>query len=174
MRKKKRPLPTWTVRIWQFLLTVKPLDKFNPGPLNEPELEALEQREKAKKSAERLHPFLRSFGYAFEGIYYTLRTQRNMRVHLGIGLVAAALGLWLGLSFTEWAVLLVMMALVYTLEMLNTVVESLVDLATDRYHPLAKVAKDVAAGAVLVAAIFAVGVGLVLFLPKLLQLIFHL
>lgn len=146
------------------------MDKYNHGPLDKPQLEALEQRETAKK---RLHPFLRSFGYAFEGIFYTLRTQRNMRVHLGIGLVAAALGLWLGLSPAEWAVLLVMMALVFTLEMINTVVESVVDLAIDRFHPLAKIAKDVAAGAVLVAAIFAVGVGLVLFGPRLVQLIFH-
>lgn len=150
------------------------MDKYNPGPLKEPQLKALEQREDAKKAGEGLHPFLRSFGYAFEGIYYTLRTQRNMRVHLGIGLLAAVLGLWLGLSLTEWAVLLVMMGLVYALEMINTVVESLVDLATDSFHPLAKVAKDVAAGAVLVAAIFAVGVGLLLFLPKLLHLFFNL
>ena len=150
------------------------MDKYNPGPLKEPQLKALEQREEIKKSGGRMHPFLRSFGYAFEGIYYTLRTQRNMRVHVGIGLVAAVLGLWLGLPLTEWAVLLVMMALVYTLEMINTVVESLVDLATAEYHSLAKVAKDVAAGAVLVAAVFAVGVGLLLFLPRLLQVIFHL
>jgi diacylglycerol kinase len=150
------------------------LDKYNHGPLKEPQLEALEQREAAKKAAEGWLPiFLRSFGYAFEGIYYTLRTQRNMRVHLGIGLVAVGLGLWLGLSLTEWAVLLVMMALVYCLEMLNTVVEALVDLVTDRYQPLAKVAKDVAAGVVLVAALFAVGIGLLLFGPRLVQLIFH-
>ncbi len=149
------------------------MDKYNHGPLDKPQSEALEQRETAKKARGRQHPFLRSFGYAFEGIYYTLRTQRNMRVHLGIGLVAAGMGLWLGLSQAEWAVLLVMMALVYTLEMINTVVEALVDLVTDRFHPLAKIAKDVAAGAVLVSAIFAVGVGLVLFGPRLVQLIFH-
>jgi diacylglycerol kinase len=150
------------------------VDKFKHGPLDEPQLEALEGREAAKKSAERLPPFIRSFGYAFEGIYYTLRTQRNMRVHAGIGLVAVVLGLWLGISVVEWAVLLVMMALVFTLEMMNTVVEALVDLMTDAYHPLAKIAKDVAAGAVLVAAILAVGVGLFLFLPRLLHLIFNI
>ncbi len=150
------------------------MDKYKHGPLDEPQLEALEERETAKKSAGRLPPFIRSFGYAFEGIYYTLRTQRNMRVHAGIGFVAAALGLWLGISAVEWAVLLVMMAVVIALEMVNTVVESLVDLVTDRFHPLAKIAKDVAAGAVLVAAIFAFGVGLFLFLPRLLRLIFNI
>lgn len=149
------------------------MDKYNHGPLKEPQLQEMRQREAAKQATGRLHPFLRSFGYAFEGIYYSIRTQRNMRVHLGIGLVATALGLWLGLSLLEWAILLVMMALVFILEMLNTVIESLVDLYTDRFHPLAKIAKDVAAGAVLVAAIFAVGVGLLLFGPRLFELIFH-
>lgn len=150
------------------------VDKYKHAPLDEPQLEALEERETAKQSAGRLPPFIRSFGYAFEGIYYTLRTQRNMRVHLGIAAVAVALGIGLGISAVEWAVLLVMMALVFCLEMLNTVVESLVDLVTDRYHSLAKIAKDVAAGAVLVAAILAVGVGLFLFLPRLLHLIFNI
>ena len=119
--------------------------------------------------------FWRGFGYAFEGIFYTLRTQRNMLVHLALGLAAVGLALWLGLSGPEWAGLLVMMALVYCLEMLNTVVEAVVDLVTDhRYHPLAKVAKDVAAGAVLVASLFAVLVGAILFLPRLLPILFHL
>ena len=150
------------------------MDKYKHGPLDEAQMEELAEREAVKKSTSRVPPFIRSFGYAFEGIYYTLRTQRNMRVHLGIGLTATALGLWLGISAVEWAVLLVMMALVFTLEMVNTVVEALVDLVTDRYHPLAKVAKDVAAGAVLVAAILAVGVGLFLFLPRLLHLLFNI
>lgn len=150
------------------------MDKSKPGPLGEARLEEPVERETTKKPVSRVSPFIRSFGYAFEGIFYTLRTQRNMRVHLGIGLVAAALGLWLGISGVEWAVLLVMMALVLTLEMVNTVVETLVDMVTDRFHPLAKVAKDVAAGAVLVAAILAVGVGLFLFLPRLLHLLFNL
>lgn len=150
------------------------MDKYKHGPLEEPQLEALEERETAKKSAGQVPPFIRSFGYAFEGIYYTLRTQRNMRVHAGIGLVAAILGLWLGISTVEWAVLLVMMALVFSLEMMNTVIEAIVDLVTGTYHPMAKIAKDVAAGAVLVAAIFAVGVGLFLFLPRLLHLLFNI
>ena len=91
--------------------------------------------------------FISGFGFAFEGIFYTLRTQRNMLVHVGVGLIAVGVGLWLGLSTGEWAALLVVMALVYCLEMLNTVVEAVVDLVTEhQYHPLAKVAKDVAAG----------------------------
>jgi diacylglycerol kinase len=109
----------------------------------------------------RASNLLTSFGYAFQGIAYTLRTQRNMKIHLGLGLAAMLLALWLQITA------LVAIALVYTLEMINTVVEAIVDLASPQYHPLAKVAKDVAAGAVLVAAFFAVAVGAFLFLPRL-------
>lgn len=113
-----------------------------------------------------------SFGYAFAGIGYTLRTQRNMKIHLGLGLVAMLLALFLQISPGEWAALLVAMALIYCLEMLNTVVEAIVDMVSPDFHPLAKVAKDVAAGAVLVSAIFAVAVGAFLFLPRLVGLFF--
>ncbi len=149
------------------------LSKYEHGPLNAAEKAALEQHEEAKKVIPR-NTFLRSFGYAFEGIFYVLRTQRNMQVHAGLGVVAVSVAFWLGLGPTEWAILLITMALVYCLEMVNTVAESLVDLVTDEYHPLAKIAKDVAAGAVLVAAIFAVGVGLFLFGPRLWNIVFHL
>jgi diacylglycerol kinase len=143
------------------------------GRNDEPLKEAPPPPEKVKNPIPR-NTFLRSFVFAFAGIVHVIRTQRNMRVHLGLGLAAATLALLLGLGPTEWAVLLVTMALVYCLEMLNTVVEAIVDLVTDEYHDLAKVAKDVAAGAVLVAAIFAVLVGLCLFAPRLLNIIFHL
>ena len=116
--------------------------------------------------------FLRSFVYAFRGIGYVVRTQRNMQIHIGIGMVAVIFGVVLGLSWGEWAALIVAMTLVYALEMVNTVIEATVDLITRDYHPLARVAKDAAAGAVLVAAIGAVGVGFVLFLPKLLHIVF--
>src|SRR5437016_2909275 len=82
----------------------------------------------------------RSFYYAFAGIGYCLRTQRNFRIHtLAAGMVLA-LGLLLGLAWTEWAILAVMVTLVMSAEMINTVVEAAVDLASPAYHPLAKVA----------------------------------
>ncbi len=146
------------------------MNKYEHGPLEKADLKVVGQPETAKTEVKRAD-FLRSFVYAFQGIGYTLRTQRNMRVHLGLGVVAAGLGLWLGLNSTEWAVLLVIMALVYCLEMINTVAEAVVDLVTEEYHPLAKIAKDVAAGAVLVAAFFAVGVGVLLFGPRLVALL---
>ena len=118
--------------------------------------------------------FIKSFVFAFQGILYVLRTQRNMRVHFAAGILVIIAGLVLGVSAPEWAALLAIMALVYALEMLNTVVEAIVDLVTQEYHPLAKVAKDVAAGAVLVAAIFAVVIALIVLLPRFLHLAFSL
>ena len=108
-----------------------------------------------------------SFRYAFAGLAYCFRTQRNFRIHIGITMAAALLGLVLGLTWAEWAVLATMVVLVLSAEMVNTMIESLVDLVTVEYHPLAKIAKDVAAGIVLLTAIGAVIVGLIIFGPKL-------
>ncbi|HEV8635007.1 MAG TPA: diacylglycerol kinase family protein [Chloroflexota bacterium] len=109
----------------------------------------------------------RSFAFAVAGLTHVWRTQRHMRIHVGIGLVAALCAAALRLGPSEWAVLLLTITAVLVLEMLNTVIESVVDLASPHYHPLAKAAKDVAAGAVLVAAIGSVAVGAALFLPRL-------
>jgi len=114
----------------------------------------------------RLHT---SFRHAFAGIHHVLASQRNARIHLGIALVVLALGLWLGLSTLEWAIIAAMVAVVFAAEMFNTAVEALVDLVTERYHPLAKIGKDVAAGAVLVTAALAVIVGLLVLGPHLAQ-----
>lgn len=111
--------------------------------------------------------FIASFGFAFAGLVYCFRTQRNFRVHLSIAIAATIVGILLGLSWVEWAVIVGMVVLVLAAEMVNTMVESLVDLVTGEYHPLAKVAKDVAAGIVLLTAIGSVVVGLLIFGPRL-------
>jgi diacylglycerol kinase (ATP) len=108
-----------------------------------------------------------SFRHAFAGLWHALSTQRNTRIHLVIAVAVVALGLWLGLSFSEWAVLVLTIGFVLVSEMLNTVAESLVDLITPDYHPHAKIVKDVAAGAVLLGAIIAVLVGLLILGPPL-------
>ena len=108
-----------------------------------------------------------SFRFAFSGLWYALRTQRNVRIHLIIAAVAVALGLWLGLSPTLWAVLALTIGFVLASEMLNTVAEALVDLVSPGYHPLAKMVKDVTAGAVLLASIISVIVGLLVLGPPL-------
>ncbi len=112
--------------------------------------------------------FFRSFSFAGQGVWYAVRTQRNMRVHLLAALAAVIAGLILRISAVDWACVLLAIGMVLTAEALNTVVEALADLCTEEFHPLAKIAKDTAAGAVLIAAAAAVGVGVAVFLPKLL------
>jgi diacylglycerol kinase len=113
------------------------------------------------------HSLLRSFGFAFAGLWYLLRTQRNARIHVVVGAIATALGLWLRITRVEWAVIVFTIALVLILEGLNTAVECAIDLASPEIHPLAKAAKDLAAGMVLIAAIASVSVGLLIFGPPL-------
>jgi diacylglycerol kinase (ATP) len=108
-----------------------------------------------------------SFRHAFAGLWYAFRTQRNTRIHLIITAGVIALGLWLGLSCTQWAVLVLTIGFVLVSEMLNTVAESLVDLVSPEYHPQAKIVKDVTAGAVLLGAIISVIVGLLVLGPPL-------
>jgi diacylglycerol kinase len=116
--------------------------------------------------------FFRSFGYAFEGIAYVVRTQRNMRVHLVIAGLVVVAGILLRVTAVEWAIIALTMGVVFASEMVNTVAELAVDLLTEEYHPMAKVAKDVSAAAVLVTAVAAVAVGVAIFGPRLWELVF--
>ena len=109
-----------------------------------------------------------SFRYAAQGVIYGFRSQRNFRIHVGTGVVVFSLGLWLGLSADRLAVLVLTVATVLVLELLNTATEAVVDLAIGRsFHPLAKIAKDCAAAAVLVAALASLLVAGLLLLPPL-------
>ncbi|MGC8780781.1 MAG: diacylglycerol kinase family protein [Anaerolineae bacterium] len=119
-----------------------------------------------------MRAFLRSFKYAFAGLGYAVRTQRNLRVHLAIAAIVIAAGLILKVSAAEWAILLLTIGVVISAELINTVAELAVDLLTQEYHPMAKVAKDVGAAAVVTAAIAAVGVGAAIFGPRLWHLLF--
>ncbi len=115
--------------------------------------------------------FLRSFVYAGNGLWQALRTQRNMRVHFAAALLAIALGLALHITPDEFAIVFLAIGTVLVAEMINTVAEAVVDLATREYHPLARMAKDVAAGAVLLSAIIAVIVAFFVYLPHLLHIL---
>ena len=108
-----------------------------------------------------------SFRYAIAGLRYLLWTQRNAKIHTAIGLIAVALGLALGIDRYEWLTLTLTITIVLAAEGVNTAIEAAVDLASPSYHPLAKIAKDVGAGTVLLTAIAAVIVGMLLFLPHL-------
>jgi diacylglycerol kinase len=112
---------------------------------------------------------LRSFGYAFSGVAYLLRNQRNARIHAAITLVVIGLGTWLRLTGPQWAVLVLAMGLVWTAESVNTALERLVDLASPQIDPAAKSVKDLAAAAVLLAAIAAAAVGVLVLGPALVR-----
>ena len=116
---------------------------------------------------------IRSFYFAFAGLAYLFRTQRNARIHAIVGAGACALAFWLGISRVEWAVLVFTIALVLILEGLNTAVEAAIDLASPKIHPLAKAAKDLAAGMVLIGAIASVAVGLLTLGPPLWDRLFQ-
>ncbi len=116
---------------------------------------------------------LLSFKYAGQGLSYAFRTQRNFRIHLMIGVIALALSVYLQISAIACAVISLTIALVLVLELLNTSLEAVVDLTVGReFHQLAKIAKDCAAGAVLVAAITALVVAGVLLIPHIVIAIF--
>ncbi len=116
-----------------------------------------------------------SFKYAWAGVRYAFVTQRNFRIHTIIGTLAVSLGLFLQVSATEMALITLTCAIVMVLELLNTAIESVVDLTVKQtYHELAKIAKDCAAGAVLISAIAALLVAMWILLPPLWQLIFSI
>ena len=114
----------------------------------------------------------KSFGYAFEGIITTMTHERNMQIHCGVAILVIIFGIILKISLLEWAFCVLLFALVISLELVNTAVETVVDLVTEDKQPLAKKAKDAAAGAVLVSAINAAIIGGVIFFPKLWDLFF--
>lgn len=108
-----------------------------------------------------------SFRHAFAGWWYVLRTQHNAWIHAIASLAILGIATWLGLGPTEWAILILTIAVVWVAEFVNTAVEASVDLLSPDIHPLAKIAKDIAAAAVLIAALAALVVGLLLMGPKL-------
>ncbi|HHY10161.1 MAG TPA: phosphatase PAP2 family protein [Firmicutes bacterium] len=114
-------------------------------------------------------PVYASFNDALQGVMYVVRTQRNMRVHLMTGLLVVILATALGVPRVELMILLLTVGAVFIAEVINTAVEEIVNLVTAEYHPLAAVAKNVAAGAVLIAALIAVCIGYLVFIDYFLK-----
>jgi diacylglycerol kinase (ATP) len=110
---------------------------------------------------------IRSFGHAFRGGWYVVRTQQNAWIHLVITAIVVLLSFWLRLGLRDWAVIILATTIVFAAEFLNTAIEVVVDLASPQQHPLAKVAKDVGAATVLLAAFSAVLIGLLILGPPL-------
>lgn len=120
-----------------------------------------------RRHRQRWRHEIASFGYAVQGIREALLTEPHLRFHALATAGAVALGLWLQLPRHDWALLALTIGAVWTAELMNTAVESIVDLVSPEFHPLAGRAKDVAAGAVLLASVAAVVVGLLVFGPPL-------
>lgn len=117
------------------------------------------------------HSLADSFIYAWRGLMYALVSQRNMKIHLLAAVVVLLAGFLLRITLLEWALVLITIGMVITAEIINTAIECVVDLVTREMQPLARKAKDSAAGAVLLAAGFSVIIGLIIFLPRLIMLI---
>ncbi len=120
---------------------------------------------------EKKNPLYKSFRYAFEGIFAGIKKERNMKIHCLAMICVVTAGFLLHISMSEWCICLILFGMILSLELVNTAIEAVVDLVTEERNPLAKLAKDTAAGAVLIAAIMAAGVGLMIFVPKILKLI---
>lgn len=126
-------------------------------------------RDKLKeKSFKRL---FNSFKYALEGIIYAFKYEQNIIVHTLVMILVIILGIVVKLNIYEWLICLILFGLVIATEMINTSIEATVDLACKKKDPLAKIAKDTASGAVLIFAITSAIVGLIIFIPKIIELI---
>ena len=112
------------------------------------------------------HSIIENFKFAFAGIHIGLKRGRNIKIMFGMGIGAILLGIFTRISMDEWAVLVLVIGLVLGLETLNTALEAVVDLVSPDYNEKAKIAKDMAAGAVLIASIASIVLGLFIFLPK--------
>ena len=114
-----------------------------------------------------------SFKYASQGVGFAFANEQNFRIHLVVAAVAIAAGFIFGISLTEWVILAILIGLVLAAELFNTSIEATIDLQTSEIHPLAKKAKDTASAAVFVLSIVAFVGGIIIFLPKFLNLLWR-
>lgn len=164
-------------------------DRFGTGPIDTEAIKSITAQQqrtnalnaKQKKKHERiaaeaanqpiqLKRLRKSFKYAFQGILYVFKTQPNMKIHGIIGTIAVTLGFLFHISEPEWLAVVIVIGFMIILEVINTAIETLVDLYTEDFSFLAGVSKDVGAATVLVMAIVSVIVGLIVFLPKFITL----
>ena len=125
-----------------------------------------------RKRQKGLKKFFHSFSYPIKGLRYAYRNEQNLAVDLGIALLVIIAAFIFRVSLIEAAILALTIGLVIAFELINTSIEAAVDLVTEDYHPLAKVAKDTSSAAVFIIAIAAVIVGIIIFLPKIINMLF--
>lgn len=116
----------------------------------------------------------KSFSVAIEGILGAIKKERNIRIHLFAAVAVIILSIYFSISAIEWICIALAIGGMLSLELLNSAIERVVDMVTTDYHPLAKQAKDMAAGAVFVFALITVVIGIIIFIPKILSLLGHL
>ena len=112
--------------------------------------------------------FIKRFKYAFEGILTGIKEEQNMKIHIIIMILVIIFGIMLKINTTEWIICILLFGLVISMELMNTAIENTVNLITKEKNQQAKIAKDVAAGAVLASAIVSAIIGLMIFVPKIL------
>ena len=115
-----------------------------------------------------MNKLIHSFKYAFEGIITGLKKEQNMKIHIIIMILVIIFGIMLKINTTEWIICILLFGLVISMELMNTAIENTVNLITKEKNQQAKIAKDVAAGAVLASAIVSAIIGLMIFVPKIL------
>lgn len=113
---------------------------------------------------------INSFKYAFNGLIDTYKTEQSVWIYIPVSLLVILMGFYFKINTVEWLVILLVLGVILSLELINTALESVVDLVTDKYHPLAKKAKDTVSAAVLVFAVASVIIGFIIFIPKIILL----
>ena len=122
------------------------------------------------KMKEERKKIINIFKYAFEGIKSSLRTERNMKIHFSMMILVIVAGILLDISTYEWMICIILFGMVIGGELVNTAIEEVTDLVTTEINPKAKLAKDIAAGAVLIMAITSAIIGFIIFIPKIVLL----
>lgn len=152
-------------------MTCPQADKSTPDSSKEEPARGVRTAAQSRTCGDGRFPLAYAFRCAARGVGYAFTSQRNLKIQLALGAVAVAAGLVAGLTQSEWLAIVLCIMVVATAEIINTAIESVVDLATTEWHPLARAAKDAAAGAVLVASVGSVIVAFIVFLPHLASLL---
>jgi len=129
----------------------------------------MELRDKQKRRG--FKRFVNSFKYSYEGLKYAYKYEQSMTIHFSVVVIVVIFGIWLKISLMEWLLCFILFGLVLATELINTSLEAVVDLICPKIHPLAKIAKDTASAAVFVFSIIAFISGLIIFVPKILELL---
>lgn len=129
----------------------------------------MESRDEQKKRG--LKRFFNSFKYSFDGLRYAYKYEQSLTIHFVVAFFVVVAGLWLKINLTEWLLCLLLMGVVMATELINTSLEAVIDLVCPEIHPLAKIAKDTASAAVFVFSTVAFFSGLIIFVPKIIDVI---